>query len=281
MANEASIKDAIGKVEKENFELIPEAQKSAKWLFSTAKKQREHYFTFGKAWLKFRELTNGNVKMLSAIRKELFSNKNGKPMIDAQTASYSALMVELWENEDYPLKDFATDVKPNINNPRPLVQEYRKWVKEEDIRKKAQKLLSERKQAGKVFPDDEKALKDITKALKSPNPLKNNDDNSGTTTPADNNSSNDDSKHKTVIVRKQIESTEFKGLESAQICEAMAKTLNNFISAMNDGKIAPENAETLIKYLDNTKKKINQYIASGDSINIIIKEAKTEEKKAA
>lgn len=114
-----------------NFQIaIDMAQK----IKNSAKTQRGYYLQFGQVWLEVRKLVNKNTKLLNHIRTTQFVDAKGKPIIDAQTASYAAQMAEKWSE----VEPWANEHKPYVNNPRPLMQAYNKWVKAEEQRKLAE-----------------------------------------------------------------------------------------------------------------------------------------------
>lgn len=96
------------------------------------KKSIDYYLQFGGVWSVLRKEVKGNKQLLGYFRKEVFVDENNMPLIDASTASYAAMMFENWEE----IRAFRDEHFPNVNNPRPLCQEFNNYKKE--IAKKAE-----------------------------------------------------------------------------------------------------------------------------------------------
>lgn len=296
MSNEITVDQAIANVKENDKNAIKDAKGALAALKRTAQKQREYYLRFGKTWHALREQVtsktgNVNNQKLGKLRKKLFSDKAGNVLIDANTASYAALMYELWENKEYPLKDYATYLRPNVNNPRPLVKDYREWVAVQEQDKKADRTKAELDkllEAGEVkkgknlvtITDDERAkvdklikTEDFEAALSllkgqgatPPTTTKKKITTTPPTTPAPTPTPNPN----TIVFDK-------KKSTSKEALELVGESLNVVQTRMNGGNLSTEQAQVLIERLDKFKIELNRFINSGTVSKVRVDEVKTK-----
>lgn len=212
---------------------------------NSAKTQRGYYLKFGQVWLEVRKLVNKNTKLLNHIRTTQFVDAKGRPIIDAQTASYAAQMAEKWAD----VEPWANEHKPYVNNPRPLMQAYNKWVKakeQEELEKAAEKVNGGKAPESKAPSTDNPPTSDGSPSVvaKSEGPTKT----TKTTTVEPAKASNDP--------------TGEREMSGPEIYKNAISALQQLTTAINTGKIPLGYLASIEKQLKATKACIDDAYAS-------------------
>lgn len=267
------------KIELSDAEIIT-AREALQALSQSAKKDRDHYLAFGTVWLSVRQQSNKNTKLMGEYRKTVFNN-----MIDAQTAAYAARMAELWDkkwDDDFEsLKDWTEKHRPNLNNPRPLVQDYLKAHtafidrKTADKQKETMRLVNEEraKKRASMTPEQQKAydkrireenLKALAEA-KAQN-LKEYEDRAAAMRKRMGIKDNEP-----IIVTKKT---------SAIVCTKLAVAINEVIQGINDNIIEDKQVKEIELHLQNLNRAIKQRMAKATTPAKKVSTKKSKKKAA-
>lgn len=192
---------------------------------NTRKKLRSHYLAFGALWIKVKEALDGNKQKMGAYREEHFAS------IDAQTASYSAEMFRLW---DKGLEAWTLENKPNVNNPRPLVQAYKNALEAIEQKKRDIAAEEERKAEEKKVKQRLAAMNDIERKKEEKRIQLEKEKLAAEIAEKD----KEEKEEKLKAYKKKIGIKEEspKTLNSAQICTQAIQGMNAFITLVQSGK---------------------------------------------
>ena len=224
---------------------------------NSAKTQRGYYLKFGQVWLEVRKLVNKNTKLLNHIRTTQFVDAKGKAIIDAQTASYAAQMAEKWSE----VEPWAKENKPYVNNPRPLMQAYNKWIKSEEERKL--KEAAEKVNGGKA--PESKAPESKAPESKAPESNPPTSDSTSNKPPVVAKSTEPTKTTKTTTVepvKTSDDPTKERELSGPEIYKNAIAALQQLTTAINTGKIPLGYLASVEKQLKATKACIDDAYAS-------------------
>lgn len=231
---------------------------------SLAKKSIDQYLIFGGVWSVLRKKVNNNKQLLGHFRTKIFVDSEGKPLIDAYTASYSATLFENWEE----IENFRDMYRPNLNNPRPLVQDWKKHKKallEEKLEAKKQLESGKTKEQIEAEKKAESQIK-LKKALakaETPEAETPEAETPKTETP------------KTETTRFTVETRETPK-SADDIVNAFAIAGNDVVAGINDGTLNMAHVSELDRLTSNVKRAITRFYADEKAIDEKIKESKAK-----